>query len=130
MAVFLKELRLVEEQIRVVMRHETTVRDEDLGRTGDQILSLLSRFDETLRISGEGQKVPGVQAHTDMEILGGLMKELDRNLSEMQDNIRKQGKLPHCFHHTAWIFLPESVTLRTKAEQGKPSASPGCIPGR
>ena len=91
-ALFLQELHQVEEQMRLVLLHETSARNESIVRTGDQILSLLGRFDETLRVSSEDQKFPGVQAHTDMELVGGLIKDLDQTLSETQNQIRERGK--------------------------------------
>ncbi len=92
-AFFLQVVHQVEEQMRVVMLHETTARNERVVRTGDQILSLLGHFDETLRLNSEKQRFPGVQALTDMELTGNLMKALDQTLSEMQEQKRKRGKL-------------------------------------
>jgi len=43
-ALFLQELHQVEEQIHVVLLHETTAQNESIVRTGNQILSLLDRF--------------------------------------------------------------------------------------
>jgi methyl-accepting chemotaxis protein len=91
-ALFLQEAHQVEAQLRVVMLHESLDENEGAERTGTQILALLDRFNETLRLNSDGQRASGIQAHTDMVLLGSLIKEMDRTLSEIQEQVRKKGK--------------------------------------
>lgn len=90
LADLLRQIHQVEEQLRLVMLHETPPRDEGMVRKADQILSLLERFGETLRITGESGPAQRIQSQTDMELLGTFMAKMDQELSEAMDQGRKR----------------------------------------
>jgi len=90
LAPFFQVARQVEKQLQIVMLHENSASDADVVSMGKQMLSLLDRFDESLRMRNDKQEIPGIQAQTDMELLSDLMKELDATLSDLQDQARKK----------------------------------------
>ena len=90
LADLLRQIHQVEEELRIVMLHETTARFEGVIRKADQILSLLGRFEETMRITGHTDPVQRIHAQTDMELLGAFMEEMDQALSEAEEQTQKQ----------------------------------------
>ena len=90
LADLVRQIHQVEEQLRMVMLHETTTLDAGVVRKADQILSLLGRFEETLRITGEPGPAQRIQSQTDMELLGTFMVEMDQALAEAEDQSRKR----------------------------------------
>ena len=96
LADLLQQTHLVEEQARKLMQDEIPKRDEESVRRSDQLLSMLGRFGESLRITGDTASAGGfrpgsIQARTDMEMLGVYMEELDRALSAAGDRSRRVG---------------------------------------
>jgi len=70
----LRQLHQVEERVQKLLSHEITFREEALARKTDQILSLLKRFEESLRNTGNAE----------IELLGVYMEELDEELSKVE----------------------------------------------
>jgi len=84
----LQQIHRVEEQMRLVISHETVSREDGVVRKAEQILSLLGRFEETLRITSDSGPTPGIQARIDMELLGAFMEEMNLVLSEAESQVR------------------------------------------
>ncbi|MCK5691992.1 MAG: GAF domain-containing protein, partial [Bacteroidales bacterium] len=85
---FLQQIHQVEEQIRLLISHETLSREENVGRKSGEILSLLGRFGETLRISSDSDPFPGIQAQTDMNLMGAFMEDLNLVLTDLGSKAR------------------------------------------
>jgi PAS domain S-box-containing protein len=85
---FLQQIRQMEEQIRLLISHETLSREESVIRKSEEILSLLGRFEEMLRISGDSDLFPGIQARTDMDLTGAFMEDMNQVLTEAESKAR------------------------------------------
>ncbi len=90
LSALLQQKGQVEEDIRRVLEHEISSREENLNRKAGQIHSLLSRFEEHLRLNSDSISGPGKQAHTDMELLGAYMEDLNQELTDTVDRSQKQ----------------------------------------
>ena len=78
----LRQVHQVEEQVEKILSHEITIREEGLAGKTDQILSLLKRFEETLRNTG----------NANIELLGVYMEELDEELSKIESLSQRSRK--------------------------------------
>ncbi|MEA3461158.1 MAG: hypothetical protein U9R49_04700, partial [Bacteroidota bacterium] len=101
----LQQIHHLEEQIRVVISHEISSRDERVTRKAEQILSLLENFERTLRINNDTDRVSNMQARTDMDLLGAFMEELNLALSEAEENARKRRNLQMGLSMALGIFI-------------------------
>ncbi len=90
LSALLQQKGQVEEDIRRVLEHEISSREENLNRKAGQIHSLLSRFEEHLRLNSDSISGPGKQAQTDMELLGAYMEDLNQELTDTVDRSQKQ----------------------------------------
>lgn len=78
----LRKLHQVEEGLHQIRSHEITLREEGVARKTDQILSLLTRFEESLSISGQAN----------IELLGVYLEELEEELAGAESQARKRSK--------------------------------------
>lgn len=89
LAGFQRQVLVVEEQLRGVMKHETASRKPELVRKSEQLSSQLLRFGETLRFTGGDDSIRWEQARNDMELLGGLLEEWDLLASKIQEEANR-----------------------------------------
>jgi methyl-accepting chemotaxis protein len=84
----LQQVNRLGDQIRLMIANFS--QNEHTGRKADQMLSLLDRFEETLRLSSLTNPGAEIQARTDMELLGSFMEEFNHLLTEAGNVDRKQ----------------------------------------
>ena len=85
LADLLRQIPVVEKQVRRVMTHEIAAPDREVLRKSEQLLTLLEQFREAL---GSGHND---QARTHMEVLVSYMEELEQALSAAALQTRKTG---------------------------------------
>lgn len=88
----LKEIPGLDDQIRQVMTHPLSSREEQLVRKTDQILALLKRFEETLQLNSPSNPEKEIQARSELALLGNLMAEFNQLLFKSVNQAGKPGK--------------------------------------
>jgi len=111
LAELLQQIHGMEEQIRVLLAYDISSRAEGVMLKADQILTLLERFEENLRTIREPDGAPGIQAQTDMNLLGAYMEEFNKALAEAGDKARKQRNLQLGLSMFLGIFLLTSYMI-------------------
>jgi len=111
LADLLQQIHRVKEQIRSVIEHETYSRKKDVNRKAEQISSLLGRLEESLRMKSDSIPGPGIQALTNMELLGAFMEELNQSLTEAGDQSQKQRNLQLGLAMALGIFILANILI-------------------
>ncbi len=109
----------LEEDIRRVLVHEISFREEGVNRKAEQILTLLARFEESLRIRSISDQGPGLQARTDMELLGAYMEDLNQALTEASNRTHKQRNWQLGIAMALGIFILANVLILFTVNIGK-----------
>ncbi len=81
--------RKMEDQLQGMLDQGNVPHHSAFERNSALIFSTLSHFAEDLRITPGADSTGWNRARTDMEILGGLMAEFDRSLSDFQERVRR-----------------------------------------
>jgi methyl-accepting chemotaxis protein len=105
LAELLQQIHGTEEQIRVLLAYDISSRAESVMRKADQILTQLERFEENLRSIRDSDGVPGIQAQTDINLLGAFMEEFNMALAEAGGQARNRRNLQLGLSMTLGISL-------------------------
>jgi PAS domain S-box-containing protein len=111
LSALLQQKGQVEEDISKVLAHEISSRGENVNRKTEQILSLLGRFEEHLRMNSDSGQGPGKQAQTDMELLGAYMEDLNQALTEAANRSQKQRDWQLGIAMALGIFILANVLI-------------------
>jgi len=115
----LQQRDLLDENLRTVLSHEISSGEEDLNRKAEQIRSLLVSLGENLRIKRDSAQGPGIQARTDMELLGAKMKDLNQALTEVANRAQKQRNWQLGIAMILGIFVLANVLIFFTTRIGK-----------
>ncbi len=89
----INQLHQAEAQLRMIMDHEVVALPDQLQRKSDQILSSFNRLTEDLRRWDEADSARWFSARIEMEVLGGLVTEFDRSLSEILERSEHRNSM-------------------------------------
>jgi len=109
----------LEEDLRTVLAHEISSREESVTRKAEQIRSLLVSLEENLRIKRDSGPGPGIQARTDMELLGAKMEDLNQALTEVANRAHLQRNWQLGLAMALGIFLLANVLIFFTTNIGK-----------
>ncbi|MCK5135668.1 MAG: PAS domain S-box protein [Bacteroidales bacterium] len=104
-ATCIHQARQVEDRLRNIIARESLSQEAQINLKSEQIFTTLKRIRNDLRIPVVADSTHWMQARTDMEVLGGLMTELDRSLTEFQNVSRRKGQLQIGLALSLGIFL-------------------------
>ena len=95
-ATCIARIRLVEDQLRNTLNDDVKLQKSQIQRNSALIFTTLDRLTEDLLAPSNADTLQWLQTHSHMEILDGLMNELDQSLSGVQDrsewkNYRQPG---------------------------------------
>ena len=115
----LQQIHRVEEQMRLVLAHEISARDEGVSRKAEQIRSLLGSFEEAMRIGNDSEPGPGIRALTHMDLLGAMMDELNQALTDAANRDQKQRNRQLGIIMALGIFILANILILFTLNIGK-----------
>lgn len=80
MADFHRQLRFVEIALQKVISHDIIRKNPELVSISDRTTDLLGRFEESVRFTESSKPDNWIQARSDMELLGEVVKELEQGI--------------------------------------------------
>ncbi len=92
-ATCIAQIRKVEDQLRIIINHDLKFQQSQIQRNSKLIFFTLARLIEDLQVPSNADSLQWLQSRTDMEILGGVMDELNQSLSSFQDRSQRKNNI-------------------------------------
>jgi len=105
LASFQSQVLNLEEELREVLSHESTLSNNNVLRKSEQLSTHLLSFVETLRFTGQDDSIRWIQAQNDMALVGGLFGEWDDLLGQIQEETIRSSNRQLGISMALGIFL-------------------------